>query len=479
MKKLLLTLIVITASVFLFAQTPNQFKYQAILRNTDGTIMADESVTIVISILKSDLSTSVFEETHSTTTTTLGLISLNIGSIEDLSTINWTLDEYFIEISLNGTVMGTSQLLSVPYALHAKTSGTAINETDPIFDASLSAGITSIDTAYWNDKLDNYTETDPLFDASVASGINSADTAYWNEKLDSYTETDPIFDASIVSGITSADTAYWNDKLDNYTETDPVFESSLAAGITVVDTAYWNEKSEFNGNYESLTNAPDIANNTDLKTIQLNTNDNTSSIDIKKNNGTSVFKVDGSGRITGDGSGLSNVKPLINYVGGDQRYQITANYGSYNNVRSVTIDVPSSGVCFVMASGYADWESTGWDLLLAGILCDQNPNTSWDAEDEWYNYLNIITDYNCPDSSDQYTSFSQHRVIPVSAGTHTFYLWANKHSAAAKTEVADVNLSVMFFPTGGTGKSSNDAMIKEDEPTIVKERIPNTVAGYK
>ncbi|MCD4833849.1 MAG: DUF1566 domain-containing protein [Bacteroidales bacterium] len=124
MKKILLSLIVITVSVFLFAQTPNQFKYQAVLRNTDGTIMAEESVTIIISILKSDLTTSVFEETHNITTTTLGLINLNIGSKEDLSVVDWTLDEYFIEISVNETVIGTNQLSSVPYALHAKTAET-------------------------------------------------------------------------------------------------------------------------------------------------------------------------------------------------------------------------------------------------------------------------------------------------------------------------------------------------------------------
>jgi len=346
---------------------------------------------MVISILKSDLTTSVFKETHATTTTAQGLINLDIGSIEDLSAIDWSIDTYYIEISVNGTAIGTSQLLSVPYALHSKTA----------------------------------------------------------EAVSSYTETDPIFDASI------------------------------AAGITTADTTSWNDKSEFDGDFTSLYNAPNMANTTYEKNIHLNTNDATSSLNITKNNGASVLKVDGTGRITGDGSGLSNVKPLINYTGGDHRYQITANYGSYNNVRSVTMTAPSSGVCFVIASGYVDWESTGWDLLLAGILCDQDPNSSWNAENEWYDYLNIITDYNCTDSSDQYTSFSQHRCIPVSAGTHTFYLWANKYSAAAKTEVADVNISVMFFPTGGTGKSSKDSMIKEEELEMVIERIPNTVAGYK
>ncbi|PLX11101.1 MAG: hypothetical protein C0597_15635 [Marinilabiliales bacterium] len=454
MKKLILFLILTISCLTIFAQTPNQFKYQAVLRNTDGTLMIEEDVTLVISILRSDLTTSVFEETHSITTTSQGLVNLNIGSIEDLSTINWTIDEYFIEISVDGTIMGTSQLLSVPYALQAKTAESVtgpVTETDPNFSAwDKSSGI-SITESQISD-LDHFTTTD---------------------------ETDPLFGVSLAAGITSADTALWNDKLDSYTETDPLFDVSVASGITTVDTAYWNDKSAFDGDFASLYNAPNIANTTYAKNITLNTNDATSSVNITKNNGTSVLKVDGTGRITGDGSGLSNVKPLINYIGGDQRYQITANYGSYNNVRSVTMTAPSSGVCFIMASGYLDWESTGWDLILLGILMDQDPNTSWNAEDEWYEYLNIITDYNCPDSSDQYTSFAQHRCIPVSAGTHTFYLWANKHSAAAKTEIADVNMSVMFFPTGGTGKSSNDAMIKEDEPVIREERVPNTVAGYK
>lgn len=454
MKKLFLSLIAITTSVFLFAQTPNQFKYQAVLRNSDGTIMADESVSIIISILKSDLTTSIFTETHAATTSSLGLVSLNIGSIEDLSVINWSSEDYFLKVSINGTVMGTSQLLSVPYALHAKT---AENLTESL------------------------TETDPQFTAwDKSTGVNITESQV--NDLDHFTtadETDPVYNTSVASGITSIDTTSWNNKLDSYTETDPIFDASVASGITSSDTNFWNAKSEFDGDFSSLTNAPHLANTTLEKNIQLNTNDATSSLNINKNNGTSVLKVDGTGKITGDGSGLSNVKPLLNYIGGDQRYQITANYGSYNNVRSVTMTAPSNGVCFVMASGYADWESTGWDLLLAGILCDQDPNTSWTAENEWYDYLNIITDYNCPDSSDQYTSFSQHRCISVSAGTHTFYLWANKHSATSKTEVADVNLSVMFFPTGGTGKSSDDAMLKEEEPVIVNERIPNTVAGYK
>jgi len=134
MRKLLLSSILIVVAALVFAQTPNQFKYQAVLRNADGTIMVEENVTIIISILKSDLTTSVFDETHTIATSSQGLINLNIGSKEDLSAINWTLDEYFIKVSVNGTVIGTSQLLSVPYALHAKTVEN-LTETDPEFTA--------------------------------------------------------------------------------------------------------------------------------------------------------------------------------------------------------------------------------------------------------------------------------------------------------------------------------------------------------
>lgn len=114
------------------AQTPNQFKYQAVLRDASGTIISDQAVTVNINILKgSAAGTSVFTEQHNVTTTAQGLINLNIGSVSDLSVVNFLNDTYFIEISINGTVMGTSQLMSVPYALTAKNV-----ENDQVGDGS-------------------------------------------------------------------------------------------------------------------------------------------------------------------------------------------------------------------------------------------------------------------------------------------------------------------------------------------------------
>jgi hypothetical protein len=145
----------------------------------------------------------------------------------------------------NYSISGTSQLLSVPFALYSKIAEKvtgSLDELDPDFNKSIAKGINAQDTAYWNKKLDNFIENDPLFYQSVAKWISAQDTAYWNHKLDSYTETDPIFNASIAKGITSQDTAYWNKKLNSYTETDPFFSASIAKGITSQDTAYWNKK---------------------------------------------------------------------------------------------------------------------------------------------------------------------------------------------------------------------------------------------
>lgn len=122
-KRIVAITAMVICATFLFAQTPYQFKYQALLRNADGTPIATQSISVNISILQGDAETGsiVFSETHNTQTSSTGLINLNIGSMNDLSSIDWSSDNYHVQISVDGTIMGTSQLLSVPYALHAET----------------------------------------------------------------------------------------------------------------------------------------------------------------------------------------------------------------------------------------------------------------------------------------------------------------------------------------------------------------------
>ncbi len=179
-----------------FAQAPQKISYQAVIRNSSNALVTNTTIGMQISILQGSASgTAVYVETQTPSSNANGLVSIEIGAGNVVSgsftAINWANGPYFIKTETdpaggtNYTIIGTSQLLSVPYALHAKTAETVtgtITETDPIFGASVASGITSADTANWNNKLDSYTETDPIFGASVASGITSADTANWNNK---------------------------------------------------------------------------------------------------------------------------------------------------------------------------------------------------------------------------------------------------------------------------------------------------------
>ena len=135
MKKFTLTLTVVLLGIAaVFAQSPEAFKYQAVARDSDGNNLINQNVSFQISILLgSETGSSVFTETHSLITNDFGLISLEIGNgthvSGDFSTIGWGGSTYYLNIEMdesggdNYQQMGVSQLLSVPYALHAGNSG--------------------------------------------------------------------------------------------------------------------------------------------------------------------------------------------------------------------------------------------------------------------------------------------------------------------------------------------------------------------
>jgi hypothetical protein len=198
MKKVILTTITLFITLLSYAQAPEKMSYQAVVRDGSDNLVTSSSVGMQLSILQGSASgTAVYVETQTPTSNANGLVSVEIGEgtvvSGDFATIDWANGPYFIKTETdptggtNYTVTGTSQLLSVPYALHAKSAESVtgtITETDPIFGASVANGITVTDTAYWNDKLDNYTETDPVFGASAANGITATDISNWNQDID-------------------------------------------------------------------------------------------------------------------------------------------------------------------------------------------------------------------------------------------------------------------------------------------------------
>ena len=129
----LLTSIFLMLAISTLAQVPQGFNYQAVIRNSSGELITEQDVSVRISILQGSTTGSpVYTETHSVQTNTFGLINLVIGqgeSSDDFSTVDWSNNPYYLKIELDVTgstdyvYCGTSQLLSVPYAMYAEETG--------------------------------------------------------------------------------------------------------------------------------------------------------------------------------------------------------------------------------------------------------------------------------------------------------------------------------------------------------------------
>lgn len=134
MKKFVLIAVLVLGTHLVSAQAPEKMSYQAIVRNATGQLLTNQNVSVRISVLQgSSAGTSVYSERVSGLTNANGLISLEIGSgtviSGTFSSINWGTNSYYLKTETdpaggtNYTITGTSQLLSVPYALYAKSSG--------------------------------------------------------------------------------------------------------------------------------------------------------------------------------------------------------------------------------------------------------------------------------------------------------------------------------------------------------------------
>jgi hypothetical protein len=145
MKKNLTMLLLLAVSLFQtlsYAQAPNGINYQAVIRNNTGTLMANTPTAIRVSIRQTSATgTIVYSERQNVTTDQFGLVNFVIGSgtllTGNFANIPWANGPFFLDLGVAFSGLpapiiympyGTQQMMSVPYALYAKSSGNLVNQ---------------------------------------------------------------------------------------------------------------------------------------------------------------------------------------------------------------------------------------------------------------------------------------------------------------------------------------------------------------
>jgi uncharacterized protein (TIGR02145 family) len=134
MRRFTLFYFLVLLSSFLFSQSPQGIPYQAVMRNADGSVMASSAVSLTFMIHDGTANGNVvYQESHALTSNAQGLVSCVVGngvvSEGNFSSINWGNGAKFLQVMMNGTDLGTQQMLSVPYALYSGDVGVRVSAT--------------------------------------------------------------------------------------------------------------------------------------------------------------------------------------------------------------------------------------------------------------------------------------------------------------------------------------------------------------
>jgi len=192
MKKFYIFLcLAIAALTQLQAQAPQGFNYQATVRNSAGDLVVSTNVYFKFNVIQgAQAADPIFTETHEILTDDLGQVNLIIGqgtaNTGVFSELDWSLGSYYlgIQLSIDGpndyVAMGTTQLLSVPYALYAANSGntTTTPNLESVLAQSNSANNQQIkdlqDPTESQDAVTkNYTYSKVVVDALIAAAVNN------------------------------------------------------------------------------------------------------------------------------------------------------------------------------------------------------------------------------------------------------------------------------------------------------------------
>ncbi|MGC1243610.1 MAG: hypothetical protein WA874_18595 [Chryseosolibacter sp.] len=198
------------------AQVPEAFKYQAVLRDNSGNTLVNQFIGMKISIIPNEVTAqAIYIETFRVSTNQHGMVNIEIGKgTPELSTfaaIDWSAGPHFIEVFIdkaggtNYVSLGVNPLLSVPYALYAKSAGNTFSGdyealtnkpdlskfiTDPN-DADADAANEAIQSIQLNGTVLEIKEggktfsldLGPLLNAAYTNGLNDGKSAGYNDGM--------------------------------------------------------------------------------------------------------------------------------------------------------------------------------------------------------------------------------------------------------------------------------------------------------
>ena len=196
MKKLIplvFTIAIIHVAIIGVGQIPQAMNYQAVARSSTGAVLQNQHVNIRFSLHDGSPTANIaYQETDTATTNQFGLFTAFIGSgsvtMGTFSGITWATGNKYLEVALDATGgnnfigMGTTQLLSVPYALYAQTSGNGgtgatgpagVNGTNGVTGAT---GATGNNGAPGNNGINGITGATGTFQPGSVPG----EMLYWN-----------------------------------------------------------------------------------------------------------------------------------------------------------------------------------------------------------------------------------------------------------------------------------------------------------
>ena len=205
MKRIYTILVAIMLSASAFAQAPDKMTYQAVVRDASSTLITSTQVGIEINIYQTTASeTLVYTETQTPSTNVNGLLSIEIGGQTGFDQIDWANGSYFIETNIdvaggtNYSITGISQLLSVPYALRAKTAESSGSVS--VYTSTEIAALTPAE----GDAVFNSTED--LYQIYNGSEWKAFNANCWPQPTTAYAGSDQTFTDGTVTAILSANT---------------------------------------------------------------------------------------------------------------------------------------------------------------------------------------------------------------------------------------------------------------------------------